>query len=87
MNIDSNIRKFDLSGSAAETIWGSNQCRHCKKINHIKMAKEQFNAWTIGGQLIQFAFPQLTPEERDLILLGYHPECQDEVFKKEGEEA
>ena len=80
--IDTNIRTFDLSDAGQETIWGRNQCRHCKKTNHIKLNKEQFLAWTTGGLLIQNAFPQLTPEERDLILMGFHPECWDIVFKR-----
>lgn len=38
------------------------------------------------GALIQEAFPELSPAEREQLKLGYHPKCWDELFAPFDEE-
>lgn len=41
---------------------------------------EEYAMWKGGQQLIQQAFPHLTPEEREFLLTGSTTEEWDEVF-------
>lgn len=47
---------------------------------------EQYRSWQAGGTLIQDAFPTLTAEEREFILIGATQAEWDDVFPAEGEE-
>ena len=42
----------------------------------------QYYSYYQRGDLVQRAFPNLTPEERDLISVGVHPECADKFYGK-----
>lgn len=44
-----------------------------------------WNAW-VRGALIQRAFPFLSPEDREFLMTGMCPECQERFFRKESEE-
>ena len=44
-----------------------------------------WNAWA-GGALIQNAFPFLSPEDREFLMTGMCPECQEQIFREEPEE-
>ena len=56
------------------------QCFHCGGINRILVETECLEKW-YKGAFIQDAFPHLSPDERELIQSGTHPECWDEMFK------
>lgn len=42
-------------------------------------------AWKTSGIMIQEAFPDLTPDQREFLLSGSTPEEWDELFKEEEE--
>lgn len=42
-------------------------------------------AWRYSGKLIQNAFPQLTPDQREFLLTGATTAEWDEAFKEEEE--
>lgn len=47
----------------------------------INVTQEQLDAWN-GGQLIQNAMPDLTPDEREFIMTGVTSEEWEEEFKE-----
>lgn len=48
----------------------------------INATLEQFQSY-VAGALIQDAFPNLTPEEREFIMTGASPEEQKSIFSSE----
>lgn len=52
------------------------------KINEMDLpiTEEEFLAWRESGQLIQDAFPQLTPSQREFLLTGSTDEEWDSAF-------
>ena len=56
-------------------------CPWCgkKHKNDKKIKVEDWNNWQDGG-LIQNCMPYLTPTEREQLISGLCPKCQEEVF-------
>jgi hypothetical protein len=61
----------------------TNRCWECGQESYVILLESQLNLWKEGGALIQEAFPNLTPAERDLLLLGIHPECWEVFMSRE----
>lgn len=59
-------------------------CPVCHKTSRIEVDEDAYDAYTTprewGGKLIQDAFPNLSPGEREQIKTGIHPECWDKLF-------
>jgi hypothetical protein len=47
----------------------------------IPITREQLENWKSSGQLIQKAFPYLSPDDREFLLTGITPDEWDEAFK------
>jgi hypothetical protein len=62
-----------------ETVVIEKTCIHCKKPARVEVPREQYEAWR-SGVLAQNAFPQLSADEREMIISGTHPECWDAMF-------
>ena len=58
------------------------------KVNvmEIGVTQEEWLAHLLTHNMIQDAFPQLTPEEREFLKTGYTQEDWNEIFPPEGEE-
>lgn len=63
-----------LPGSSDEKVIVRSTCMFCKKENNIEVNRAQYERW-IGGELIQRAFPDLTPDQRESVQTGIHPKC------------
>jgi hypothetical protein len=61
------------------TVIVEKRCFHCGKIARLEVPKSQFDAWR-SGVLAQDAFPNLSAEEREMLISGTHPECWKEMF-------
>ena len=68
-----------------ETIEIAKQCIQCGETNFINVDKESYELWNSKQLLIQDAFPDLKPEEREVIKTGIHPECWDAIFGLKGD--
>jgi hypothetical protein len=55
------------------------RCIVCKEQAVVFVPEAGLKAWTKGA-LIQVAFPDTTPDERELLLTGTHPKCWDSMF-------
>lgn len=60
------------------------QCPLCKKQTEIQVDLAGFTAWQTGT-LIQDALPDLTIEEREMLMTGIDG-CWDDIFPDEAEE-
>jgi hypothetical protein len=62
------------------------QCPRCGRIDEFEVDEAQVKAWK-SGTLIQKAFPDLTPDQREQLITGYDSACWDELFREPDEEA
>ena len=60
-------------------------CPFCGHINNILVYEDDFLAWQ-NGTLIQYAFPYLSPEDREMLISGICPTCWEKMFEGEEEE-
>lgn len=51
-----------------------------KRTIDLPVTEDQMRAWTDEGVLLQHAFPNLTPDQREFILNGTTTEEWDEAF-------
>ena len=64
------------------------KCINCNEIGHVIVKSEEWRVWMgfdrpmMGSDrpMIQDVFRDYTPEIREQILTGIHPECWDEMF-------
>lgn len=63
----------------------SNRCPFCGKLHDVKVPFDGYLAWQ-SGELIQNAMPSLTPTQREQLISGLCPKCQDDFFGAEEEE-
>lgn len=47
----------------------------------IPVTEAQLQSWEFGGELIQNAMPDLTPDQREFIKTGITPDEWDTMFK------
>ena len=55
-------------------------CIHCHRTFKFSVDATKYEQWRDGKLLIQDAFPELTPGERELLLSSICGECFDIVF-------
>jgi len=60
----------------------ANDCPFCGKYQEVEVRLEDYFRWN-KGELVQNAFPYLTPNEREIIISGICPKCWDETFRGE----
>ena len=60
-------------------------CPGCGKASTLEVDKAGYKAWQ-QGTLIQRALPDLTADQREQLITGYHGKCWDVLFPDEDEE-
>lgn len=61
-----------------------NSCMICKEQNQIYIFEKDYKAW-MDGSYIQDAFPYLSPQQREIIKTGIHPDCWAKLYPPEDE--
>lgn len=61
-------------------------CPICGRLVDTKVELEQYEAYMYGEMLAQDAFPTLSATDRETIISGMCPECQDEIFGNDDED-
>ena len=59
-------------------------CKECGTDHTLSATKEEIEKWK-GGALVQRAFPNMSPEQREMFISGICPECWEKIFPKEDE--
>ena len=54
-------------------------CFHCGLTGQVNVMRRDLERWQ-GGELIQRAFPEMTPDVREQMISGTHPECWDAMM-------
>lgn len=54
-------------------------CKVCGKSFKINVKREDYVKW-LNGELAQYAFPYLTPDERELLITGICGHCYDKML-------
>jgi hypothetical protein len=62
-----------------ETITVSVPCPFCQNSAELDVPFEGYKAWQ-SGELAQNAFPDLSADEREMLISGTCPTCWDEQF-------
>lgn len=57
-------------------------CCVCGEQAVVTVTKDGLEAWR-GGAYVQRAFPEMKPDQRELLVSGTHPKCWDELFPPE----
>ena len=60
-------------------------CPICHQLQTIEVENNQYNRW-MAGENIQIAFPNLTPNQREILISGICPKCWDNIFPDEDED-
>lgn len=56
-------------------------CVQCGQSSTMNVSRDKLIRWH-KGELAQNVFPELTPDERELLVTGTHPECWEKIFGK-----
>lgn len=56
-------------------------CPMCGAHHALTVELEQYLNY-LDGELIQDAFPKMSPTDRERFLSGFCPDCQEEIFKE-----
>jgi hypothetical protein len=59
-------------------------CTVCGEYEVWSLDRKAVESWQ-GGEYIQNAFPDMSAEDRELLISGTHPACWDKLFPKEDE--
>ncbi len=57
-----------------------NRCPMCGSTHWMRINGEKYDKYKYGKSLVQEVFPELLPAEREFIISGYCPECQELLF-------
>lgn len=61
------------------------QCPWCGEEHEVEVPMEGYLAWQ-SGELIQVAMPQLSADEREMLISGVCPKCWAKTFSDNEEE-
>jgi RNase P subunit RPR2 len=70
-----------MKGKASMLI----MCKHCGEKHRLNVEFENLSAWQ-NGALIQNALPELTADERELLISQTCKKCWDKMFSDESDE-
>ena len=57
-----------------------NTCPLCGKNHSVFVKEEDYFAWQYERVSAQNAFPYLSPTEREQLISGFCPKCQENIF-------
>lgn len=69
-----------------EKITLKGYCSFCGKPWYVDMTEEEYDRWRFEDGLIQNILPNHTPEERECLISGMCPDCQNKIFGEFDEE-
>ena len=61
-------------------------CMVCGQHSELTVDKAAYERWALHGELIQVAMPDMTTDERELLMTGTHSECWDNMIADDEEE-
>ncbi len=79
--------RADTINQIGESLYEiSRKCPYCKEKSFFVFDKEEYERLFIKNEFIHVVFPNLTAEEREVMISGTHPLCWKEMFEDIEEE-
>jgi hypothetical protein len=75
---ENSLNKTTMEKSNMITV--NKVCPMCGIKHNIDVDKEKYNLWLDKKMLIQNAFPDFSPEYREILMTGLCIKCQDVIF-------
>jgi hypothetical protein len=72
-------------GEIMQTVIVPAACRMCREVYCVEVDADGYQQWR-GGELIQNALPNLTPEERELLISKTCDSCWNDLFPEDFDE-
>ena len=60
-------------------------CPMCEKTHTVEVDRQKYEQWHSGKLLVQEAFPELTPDQREILQTGIDGECWKRLWADEDE--
>jgi hypothetical protein len=60
----------------------TNTCTVCGKYELLSLDRKAVESWR-AGEYIQNAFPEMSMQDREVLITGTHPACWDKLFPEE----
>ena len=60
-------------------------CIHCKRTSTVEVLRSDWER-RLAGAAVQVAFPETSPDFRELIISGTHPECWTAMFGEDDDD-
>ena len=68
------------SSTDTEVVYQPRNCMICGKPNEpITLPREAYERWE-AGEYAQNVFPQMSVDQREILISGSHPQCFDDLF-------
>lgn len=58
-------------------------CFNCKEPQEVPITQKQLDDYRISGAFVQVYFPELTDDEREMLISGTCNRCWDEMFSED----
>lgn len=68
-----------------KNVFFTKNCMHCGKDSEITITLTQYVSWVINNAHIQDVFPEMSNEDREVLISGTHPNCWKEMFADDDE--
>lgn len=63
-------------------IYTAPECSVCCRASEVELDRKAYAAWRAGTH-VQDAFPDMTADQREVLISGTHGPCWDELFRGE----
>jgi len=73
-------KQYNFAGNSQDICIYTTLCHLCGVANDITLDYISYMRWYKGGGLIQDIWPNLDPDQRELIMTGIHPNCWNRMF-------
>jgi hypothetical protein len=73
-------KQYNFAGDSQDICVYTTTCRMCGVANDITLDFQSYMKHYTGEYLIQDIWPNLSADERELILTGIHPVCWEKMF-------
>lgn len=70
-----------MSDPMSEMVkWRCPTCLFCGEGTILSLEFSKLQRWQVEGEFVQNVFPEMSPEDRELLISGTHPACWDKYM-------
>ncbi len=68
-----------MADNTLMVLFTTNPCLYCGKTSEVELDLEKVRRWQ-AGEHVQNVWPEMSADERELLITGIHPQCWDSIF-------